>query len=145
MKINWGHKILFVYLFFVLGMLFLVFKSNQQTFDLVQKDYYGEELKYQNIIDATQHAKEVGGDVTMQIHNGRMTIILPDALKGKLCRGIAHLYFAADEQKDIKQNFTSNNGEINVELLSTTKGNYTLKLQVEKEGSQYYYEQKIFL
>lgn len=145
MKINWGHKILFVYSAFVMGMLFLVFKSNQQKFDLVQKDYYGEELKYQKVIDASQHAKEAGGKVMMQVTNGHMIITLPDTLKGKLCTGMAHLYFAADEQKDLKQNFTSSNGEIDMELLSTTKGNYTLKLQVEREGAHYYYEQKIFL
>ena len=145
MKINWGHSIIIVYAIFVGGILLLAYNSSQQKFDLVQKDYYGEELKYQKVIDASQHAKELGGDVTMEVHNGHLNIKLPDALKGKLCTGLAHLYFAADEQKDIRQSFTSNNGEINIELLSTTKGNYTLKLQVEKEGAQFYYEQKIFL
>ena len=34
---------------------------------------------------------------------------------------------------------------LNVELLSNTKGNYTLKLDLEKGGVTYYYEQKLFL
>ena len=42
---------MFVYLAFVAGMGFLVFKASNQEFDLVTKDYYEQELKYQQVID----------------------------------------------------------------------------------------------
>ena len=44
---NWGYKILTVYIIFIAGILFLVFKSSNQNQDLVTKDYYEQELKYQ--------------------------------------------------------------------------------------------------
>jgi len=59
MKISWGYKIVIGYLAFVLGILFLVYKANQQKFDLVTEDYYGEELKYQNIIDQKSNVTEL--------------------------------------------------------------------------------------
>ena len=48
---NWGYKILLVYLIFILGILFMVFKSSTQKTDLVTTDYYAKELKYQEKID----------------------------------------------------------------------------------------------
>jgi hypothetical protein len=51
MKLSWGYKIMFVYIAFVAGMGFLVFKASSQKFDLVTKDYYDQELKYQQVID----------------------------------------------------------------------------------------------
>jgi hypothetical protein len=51
---NWGYKILFVYLAFVAGILLMVFKSSIQKRDLVTPDYYAKELKYQQRIDAVK-------------------------------------------------------------------------------------------
>ena len=49
---NWGYKILFVYIAFIAGILLMVFKSSTQKRDLVTADYYAKELKYQERIDA---------------------------------------------------------------------------------------------
>ena len=40
--------------------------------------------------------------------------------------------------------FEANNGEFNIALLTIMSGAYTLKLDVEMDGVQYYYEQKLF-
>ena len=55
MKISWGHKILFAYLAFVAGIMFLVFKASQEDYDLVTANYYEAELKYQDIIDQKEN------------------------------------------------------------------------------------------
>lgn len=136
---------MFVYLVFVAGILFFVFKANNQHFDLVQKDYYANELKYQDVIDASVRAKEVGGELITNENNGHLTIQLPAAFNGVSLTGEAHLYFAADEKRDIRKSFSTKDGLVDIELLSTTKGNYTLKLDIKKEGKKYYYEKKIFL
>ena len=145
MKLNWGYKIVIVYVTFVAGILFLGFKSSMLKFDLVQKDYYAEELKYQNVIDASARAKAAGGTLVTNLSNGKLQLQLPAAFVGVLTKGQVHLYFPADEQKDIIKKFETQNGQVDVELLSSTKGNYTIKLDIEKQGLKYYFEQKIFL
>ncbi len=145
MKFNWGYKILFVYLAFVAGIVFLAIKASTQKFDLVQQDYYADELKYQNIIDARAHAKLEGGDLTTSIVNGHLIIQLPASFNATVAKGTAHLYYAADETKDLSKSFSSSNAQIDMELLTKTKGKYTLKLEVEKGGVSFYYEQKIML
>ena len=145
MKIHWGYKIMIVYLFFVLGMVVLVIKSTMQKFELVQPDYYADELKYQTFIDASQRAKNFQVELNVQKQTGKLNIMLPKEFSNKRVTGKAHLYYAADIQKDIVKKFDTNNGTFTIETFSTTKGNYTLKLEVMKEGVSYYYEQKIFL
>lgn len=145
MKFNWGHKILIVYLVFVGGILLLVFKSSQQKFDLVQQDYYGAELKYQEVINATKHASELGIDLGLVVRGSFLHITLPPILQQSETKGEVHLYCIADEKGDLKKNFKSNNGEFDLELLTTMKGNYTLKLTVQNRGVDYYFEKKILL
>ena len=145
MKIHWGYKITIVYLFFVVGMVVLVIKSTMQKFELVQPDYYADELKYQTVIDASQRAKNFQVELNVQKQTGKLNIMLPKEFSNKRVTGKAHLYYAADIQKDIVKKFETNNGTFTIETFSTTKGNYTLKLEVMKEGVSYYYEQKIFL
>lgn len=145
MKLNWGHKILMAYSIFVLGIVLLAIKSSMQKFDLVQKDYYADELKYQNVIDASSRAQNAGGELTTQVSGGHLIIQLPLSFNNILTKGKAHLYFAADEKKDLTKTFESSNAIMDMELLTTMKGNYTLKLDVEKGGVTYYFEKKIFL
>lgn len=144
MKLNWGYKILIGYSIFVIGILFLGYKSTQLNFDLVEKDYYGKELKYQNVIDASGRATALGGVLITAIQEGKLIIQFPDSLKGKSVKGLAYLYYPADEQRDLKKAFTTDKGWVEIELLTKTKGNYTLKLDIEKEGQKYYFEKKIF-
>ena len=144
MKFNWGYKILLVYGLFVAGIMFLVYKSNQQKFDLVQKDYYADELKYQNVIDASKKAKDLGGELKTIKKGGHLIVELPAGFHQSTVKGTAHLYFAADEKKDITKDFFTASGEFDMELLTMMSGAYTLKLNVEMNGGQYYYEQKIF-
>ncbi|HBT93382.1 MAG TPA: hypothetical protein DEB23_03800 [Chitinophagaceae bacterium] len=145
MKFNWGHKILIVYLVFVGGILLLVFKSSQQKFDLVQQDYYGAELKYQEVINATKHASELGIDLGLVVRGSFLHITLPPIFQQSETKGEVHLYCIADEKGDLKKKFKSNNGEFDLELLTTMKGNYTLKLTVQNRGVDYYFEKKILL
>ena len=145
MKFNWGHKILMVYLIFVCGILLLAFKSSQQKFDLVQQDYYGAELKYQSVINATKHASELGADLGVLVRGSYLQITLPPTFKKSETNGIAHLYCIADEKGDMTKQIKSMNGEFALEMLTTMKGNYTLKLTIQHEGVDYYFEKKIML
>ena len=141
---NWGYKILSVYVLFIIGIMFLVYNSTQQKFDLVQPDYYAEELKYQNVINAEVKANELGGTLKTIRKEGYLMVILPSGFKNFNVNAAAHLYYAADEKRDIYKQFEVKNGVFQVDLPSNINGAYTLKLNVEMKGNQYYYEQKLF-
>lgn len=144
-KINWGHKIIFIYSTFVVGILFMVYQSSKQKFDLVENDYYTAELKYQDVIDASARAKALGGELIVKYEMDTIQLNLPAVFNGVNVKGKAHLYYAADKQQDLSFDFETLNAFATFKAGQKMKGNYTIKLDLVKSGVAYYYEQKIFL
>ena len=145
MKFNWGHSIIIVYVLFVGGILLLAYKSSQQKFDLVQSDYYGAELKYQKVIDATQRASNLLEALQVEIKGSLLHVTLPKNLQKSSSKVSIEMYCIADEKGDMKKEILVQNGVFDIELLSSMKGNYTLKLSVDNNGVNYYFEKKLML
>ena len=144
MKLSWGYKITFVYIAFVAGMGFLVFKASTQEFDLVTKDYYEQELKYQQVIDQSANTSKLSAPVTIERVDGELKISFPDEMKNKKKFVDFYLYYAADAKKDFRKSFELNENELAQALPVGMKGMYELKLSWEAEGVKYYFEQKLF-
>lgn len=144
MKLSWGHKIMFVYVGFVAGMGVLVFKASSQKFDLVTKDYYEQELKYQQVIDQAANTSRLSAPITIVRNLGDLKISFPDEMKDKKKLVDFYLYYAADAKKDFRRSFELNENEITQALPVGMKGMYELKLTWEANGVKYYFEQKLF-
>lgn len=144
MKINWGYKILIVYVAFVIGIMFLVFKANQQKFDLVTPNYYEAELKFQNVIDQKQRVAELSSQPKISHSVNSVSIQLPDEFLNKEVKGEVYLYCPSDASKDIKTGFTTKRGLIEMFLHKDLSGVYDLKLSWQADGKSYYNEQRIF-
>jgi len=142
---NWGHKILFVYVAFVAATLFLVFKASSQKDDLVTKDYYGQELKYQQRIDETERTNALSGKLQCDYKDGRLTIGFPKDFLGETMSGSVVLYCPADENKDVTKDFTIKDSVLEVAVPQDHKGAFELHISWQVSGRQYYYEQKIFI
>jgi len=145
MKISWGYKIAGVYLLFVAGIGVLVFKANNERFDMVTKDYYGEELKYQQVIDQSANANALSAPVSVERNDGAVTVRFPVEMKDKKIDVDFYLYYPADDKKDFRKSFTINAPEFNQSLPEGAKGMYELKLSWTADGKKYYNERKIFL
>jgi hypothetical protein len=141
---NWGYKILIVYLVFVAGILFLVFKASRESFDLVEKDYYEAELKYQDRIDENQRTGNLSEPVKVLVQDSRLLITFPKDFNGQTLEGEVHLYFPADAKKDLKQGFTAQQSTA-VTIPAGNKGMHRLKLNWKANNQSYYYEETIFL
>lgn len=73
---NWGKGILIVIITFISAMLGMVFYSFQQTNELVEKNYYEKELKYQQKIDASSRLNKIEKNSLIEL-NKSITIKLP--------------------------------------------------------------------
>ena len=135
---------MFVYIAFVAGMGFLVFKASTQKFDLVTKDYYEQELKYQQVIDQSANSSRLSAPVTIERKEGELTISFPDEMKNIKKRIDFYLYYAADAKKDFRKSFVINENKLAQALPIGMKGMYELKLLWEAEGVKYYFEKKLF-
>ena len=144
MKLSWGYKIMFVYIAFVAGMGFLVFKASSQKFDLVTKDYYEQELKYQQVIDQAANSSRLSAPITLEKKEGELKLSFPDEMKNKKKLVDFYLYYAADAKNDFRKSFELNENELVQALPVGMKGMYELKLSWEAAGVKYYFEKKMF-
>jgi hypothetical protein len=144
MKLSWGYKIAFVYISFVAFMGILVFKASNQKFDLVTKDYYEQELEYQQVIDQAANTSRLSSPVSVEKKEGKLKVKFPDEMKDKKKYVDFYLYHAADAKRDFRKTIQVNENEWTQALPGAMSGMYELKLSWEAEGIKYYFEQKLF-
>lgn len=142
---NWGYKIMIVYLVFVAGIVLLVVKSSNQKIDLVTPDYYAKELKHQDRIDAISRTKALSSKVKYEVVNNTLIVTLPAEFTGKESSGEVLLYCPSDNNKDVKKNFSTGDGTTSIALPPGIKGFYDLQLNWNAENREYYFEEKLVL
>jgi len=142
---NWGKKVLFLYLGFVGLMTFMVIMSFRQKTDLVTTDYYEEELIFQQQIDASNNAKPFMDSIFINLVGEIVEITLPsDFYSGTT--GEVYFYKASDSEYDHKYPLQLDaTGSQQFDKNTFAKGFYTLKIKWEKENKRYYLEKNIVL
>ena len=144
MRISWGYKILAFYLSFVIGILFLVYKANSESFDLVTENYYEAELKYQDVIDQRGAVSQLSAPPKITHTVNSVSIQLPKEFAGKEVQGEVYLYRPSDATKDVRKTFTSSEGFVAFDLAKELSGAYDVKLSWTVDGKRFLNEQKIF-
>ena len=142
---NWGHKIIIVYVIFVAGMVFLAVKSSQQNIELVTEDYYAKELVYQQKIDEIKRTASLSAPVDITFINHELKINFPKDFATKKIVGEAVLYCPADEKKDMNQQFTVTDNAVNMSVPDYYHGLYYVKINWKVDGVDYYYEYKLII
>ena len=142
---NWGHKIIAVYVVFVAGMIFLVFKSSRQNIELVTEDYYAKELVYQQKIDELKRTALLSDTIKIAVVHHELNINFPKDFAAKKITGEVTVYCPADEKKDMKQQFTVTDSSVNIAIPAGNIGLHYVKINWRTEGVNYYYEKKIII
>jgi hypothetical protein len=144
MTLNWGHKITLAFSAFVLLMFTLVYKSMKTDFQLVTKEYYKDELAYQQVIDGTNRANKLKGNVQVAQTKDGLSIQLPAEMKGKNISGNIWLYCSSDDKKDRRLELViDENGKHMITDKSILPANYLLNVTLKADELSYYNEQRI--
>ena len=143
MKISWGHKIAFVYISFICGILFLVFKANGERYDLVTENYYEAELKYQDVIDQKDRVAGLSAQPEVVHTADAINFALPPEFNKVTVTGEVYLYSPSDAKKDLRKSFTIEDGKFSMPL-PLLSGMYDLKLSWQANGNDYLLEKKLF-
>ncbi len=142
---NWGYKILTVYIIFIAGILFLVFKASSQNQDLVATDYYEQELKFQDRIDETDRTNALSAPITLEVCDKELTIKFPPEMAGAEVSAELLLYCIADKAKDVKKKFTTTDAVIHLPLSAKDQGLYEVKINWQANGEGYYFQRKLMI
>ncbi|HEY1040956.1 MAG TPA: FixH family protein [Bacteroidia bacterium] len=141
---SWGIKISIVYIGFVLLIVGMVLVSFNNKSELVTKDYYMQELNYQQRIDAIHNEKSLEETVTYQVTSEGISFAIPKVENSKKIEGEILLFRPSDSSKDITVKISPDtNGvqKINKSLLS--KGIYKMSITWKNNNLSYYKEEVI--
>jgi FixH len=141
---NWGNKLLVTFIVFGTGMSYLVYRSMNVNYELVEKDYYKNELRYQQVIDGTKRANALATPVTFQQSGQNIELQLPAEMKSKAITGDIWFYCAYDETRDRKFSLQIDS-EANQSFSKAQfrSGTYTVKISWKEGENQYYSENKL--
>lgn len=143
MKFNWGYKIVTFYVVFVIGIMVLVFKSASQKVDLVATDYYEQELKYQQKINARTNSGALSSPLIISCNKENVQIILPAEMKGKTVTANILMYCPSDNTNDHAVQLSTTDALFNFNMKDGTKGLFVAKVNWSDEDKLFYGEQKI--
>jgi hypothetical protein len=143
---NWGNKLLLTFIVFAGGMAWLVYRSMHVNFELVDKDYYKNELRYQEVIDATNQVNKLSSAVKLTQESNGILLELPGEMKGQTITGTIFFYCAYDETRDkrIAMNINAE-GKQSIETGAVEPGTYIVKISWMLAGKNYFSENKLML
>lgn len=141
---NWGNRLMFTFIAFALMIGYLVYRAFGTKFDLVEKEYYKSELKYQDVINGTGSANALSTAVQVTQFDSSIVIQMPDEMKKAAVTGKVWFYCAYDSKKD--RQFSLKINEDGAQVLRSneiTPGNYIVKIDWAKDGNSFYTEKQI--
>jgi hypothetical protein len=142
---NWGNKLVLVFVAFALFMGYMVYRAVSTKYDLVSKDYYKDELRYQERIDGVKNAVALG-DVTISQDSTAIQIQLPKEHKGYAVKGEVFFYCITDDSKDFKLPLQVDSIATQVVMKKQLqKAPYQVKLNWQVGRDAFYNEQKLIV
>jgi hypothetical protein len=132
---NWGNKLLLTFIVFGAGMTYMVYRSLSTNYELVEKDYYNQELRYQQVIDGTNLANQLSSSVKIEQTDSGISLELPTEMKNKEISGEILFYCAYDQKKDKKFPLQPDMDGVQLfESSAISPGNYIVKINWNDEG-----------
>ena len=141
---NWGNKLLVAFIAFAGMMSVLVYKALHTNFELVEKEYYKSELKYQEVIDGTKRANSLSNSVQFAQNGKAVTIQMPDEMRNAATKGKVWFYCAYNAAQDKQFDLQPDPTGLQAFPDNTIQpGNYLVKVSWEKDGLNYYSERQL--
>jgi len=144
MKLNWGYRVALLYIGFTGLIIYLVTMSMNQKIDLVAKDYYAQELKYQDKIESTNRNNLLDQPLSIELNDSGIKIKFPKTLEGTQITGSILIFRPSDNTKD--KTFAINPGADLEQIIPASeliKGMYRIKVEYQSAGNNYYSEKQI--
>lgn len=142
---NWGTRILILYLAFVGLILTLVFTCFGNKTELEYTDYYARELKFQDQIDAGNNALDLAVPIEYNLLGKTVEITIPNELLKNDLNGSVSFLRPSDSSKD--KTVVLNPGPDGKQTIDEnfSTGIYKMRIFVTSLGKNYYKEAVIRL
>ena len=145
---NWGYRVIFLYVGFIALIGTLVYYANRENIDLVSPDYYEQELKYQDRLEAAKNAALMDSSIQWTQYHDDLLLTYPvemlDSSVGVI--GKVKLFRPSDANLDVEVPLKLNtNHQQTLHVPKFKRGEYQLQINWTRAGKPFYYEKKVFL
>ncbi|HEY6901061.1 MAG TPA: FixH family protein [Puia sp.] len=141
---NWGNKLILVFILFGGMISYMVYRCMQTPVDLVSASYYKEELAYQEVIDGTKAAGALSSRPGVVEGPEGIELRMPEEMKGRAVEGVVVFYCPSDQSRDRRVELRPD--EDGRQLIGggvVPAGSYTVKVSWRSSGRRYYSEQSM--
>lgn len=137
---NWGIRIILLYLGFVAIILTLVITCLGHKSELESRDYYLKELKFQEQINAAANSDQLTQPITYKVADRSVRIQLPKEIISGTTRGTILFMRPSDSSGDKAITLTTD--EEGVQMIDTdfVKGIYKMQISLTCGNKNYYKE-----
>jgi hypothetical protein len=144
MKFNWGTGIVLSFIIFALSILLIIIFPFNQRVDLVTKDYYENELKYQDQINKVERTGLLDESIVINHNSKDLKITFPSSYRQ--VSGEIIFYRPSDEKRDFSVPiYVDSSGSQLVDISSIMPGMWRVKVQWNMNNLQYYFEKNIII
>jgi len=141
MKVNYKFFIILLYVGFVSLMIVLVYKCANLKVDVINKDYYAEELVYQKQIDRQQRTATLIEQPSWNLTSENIVFTFPELKDKQSIDGSVEFYCPSDETKDKTFKIAlDDNHTFTLPKSTLSPGRYKLKLFWANGAVEYYNE-----
>jgi hypothetical protein len=142
----WPLGILSAFVMFFGGMTAAVTIAVTHGDSLVSANYYERELRYQNQIDAAEHAERSGANIRVDATAGKMLVAVPPEQVKHNLRGRISFYRANAPELDREFDFApGSDGRQSFDSANFAPGSWRVRVSWQSGGQDYYLEQKVTL
>lgn len=142
---NWGYKLVLVFIVFVSAIVYMVIKASGFNNDLVVTDYYEKELVYQQVIDKVERTNKLTQPVIVDVKGKNLKLTFPPEMKDLEISAEVLVYYAADKKKDQLFQLLVRNRQAEIELDPASGGQYDVKIEWTADDITYYSTEKILV
>ena len=145
MKISWPWGIVGFFVLFIAGIGTCIAIAVNHNEGLVSKDYYEQEIRYQQRIDAIKRTQEQGVIplIAYDTASPAMTIRFAAAAAVQAATGTVTLYRASDASLDRSVAFAPDAAGAQNIPGALARGAWRVKLEWWKDGQAFYIEQAV--
>jgi hypothetical protein len=136
---NWGTGLAIAITVGVLGIVFLVYRAQSMSAELVTEDYYAEELKFQDEINARTNANTLSDSVRISIEGNTVIVAFPKECVGQSIKGKLYFYSPVASLQDYTIPLAIDaHGLQAIPAQKIASGSYRVKIHWTMQNKPYY-------
>jgi hypothetical protein len=138
-RFHWGWRIALIYTTFALATIGFMIFSFRQKVDLVSKQYYADELKYDAKMLAENNTMKLSEVLSVTNNGDLLSIQFPNTPES----GAIHLYRPSESDLDKEIKIAGGRAEQSFSIATLQTGLWIAKIKWKSDNTTFYAEQRI--